>query len=333
MKLSVNILNYLKNLFYTKDEVDTELSSKAETSHTHNDATTSTAGFMSSSDKSKLNGIAANANNYSLPTASSSTLGGVKVGTNLSISNGVLSATDTTYGVATTSANGLMSSSDKSKLNGVATNANNYSLPTASSSTLGGIKVGSNLSISNGILSATNTTYGVATTSANGLMSSSDKSKLNGIASGATANTIDSSLSSTSTNAVQNKVINSALAGKAASSHTHHDSAYQTLSIAGGGTARTYRMNGWAIVYFDNLAPGSTDSWYTNCTLPYNNATGTSVYMPFNAGLDKIRVRVNGSNQLQSYNYSSYSGSGQVYGYIVYPTNSSLVSPSDGGIT
>ena len=74
-------------------------------------------------EKNKLAGIASNANNYSLPTASSTVLGGVKVGTNLSISSGVLSAKDTTYGVATTSANGLMSSSDKTKLNGIASGA------------------------------------------------------------------------------------------------------------------------------------------------------------------------------------------------------------------
>lgn len=37
--------------------------------------------------------------------------------------------TNTTYGVATTSANGLMSASDKSKLDGIAANANNYSHP------------------------------------------------------------------------------------------------------------------------------------------------------------------------------------------------------------
>ena len=56
---------------------------------------------------------------------------------------------------ATTSAAGLMSSADKTKLDGVATSANNFTLPTASSSALGGIKVGGNLSIdSNGILSA-----------------------------------------------------------------------------------------------------------------------------------------------------------------------------------
>ena len=43
----------------------------------------------------------------------------------------------------------------KSKLDGIATGANKYILPTASASTLGGIKVGSGLSISNGVLSAT----------------------------------------------------------------------------------------------------------------------------------------------------------------------------------
>lgn len=43
-------------------------------------------------EKNKLSGIASSANNYTLPTASSAVLGGVKVGAGLSISNGVLSA-------------------------------------------------------------------------------------------------------------------------------------------------------------------------------------------------------------------------------------------------
>ena len=42
-----------------------------------------------------------------------------------------------------------------------------------------------------------------------------EKTKLAGIATGATKNTIDSALSTTSTNAVQNKVINTALGTKA----------------------------------------------------------------------------------------------------------------------
>lgn len=44
-------------------------------------------------EKNKLNGIEENANNYSLPIASSNTLGGIKIGSGLSIdSNGVLSS-------------------------------------------------------------------------------------------------------------------------------------------------------------------------------------------------------------------------------------------------
>lgn len=58
----------------------------------------------------------------------------------------------------------------------------------------------------------------VATNSISGLMSASDKKKLDGIATGATKITVDTSLSSTSINPVQNKVINSALSGKAGTS-------------------------------------------------------------------------------------------------------------------
>ena len=63
----------------------------------------------------------------------------------------------------------------------------------------------------------------VATTSANGLMSSTDKAKLNGIAEDANKTTVDTALSTTSTNPVQNKVVKTALDGKASSSHTHDE--------------------------------------------------------------------------------------------------------------
>ena len=49
---------------------------------------------------------------------------------------------DTTYSAATTSAAGLMSASDKSKLDGIASGANKYSLPLAASGTRGGIQIG-----------------------------------------------------------------------------------------------------------------------------------------------------------------------------------------------
>lgn len=51
------------------DQLDLQaaLDGKAATSHTHSDATGSTAGFMSAADKTKLDGVATGANNYSHP--------------------------------------------------------------------------------------------------------------------------------------------------------------------------------------------------------------------------------------------------------------------------
>lgn len=46
----------------------TEIGKKADKDHTHDEATTTAAGFMSAEDKTKLNGIAENANNYVHPT-------------------------------------------------------------------------------------------------------------------------------------------------------------------------------------------------------------------------------------------------------------------------
>lgn len=72
----------------------------------------------------------------------------------------------------------------------------------------------------------------VVTTSVNGLMSKEDKSKLDGIATEANKTVVDSSLSSSSTNPVQNKVVNSALNGKANSSHTHTASQISDLTVS-----------------------------------------------------------------------------------------------------
>lgn len=81
--------------------------------------------------------------------------------------------TNTTYSAATTSAAGLMSAADKTKLDGIATGANKYTLPTASSSTLGGVKTTSNVTSTSGLTPCpiisgvpyykdTNTTYSLS---------------------------------------------------------------------------------------------------------------------------------------------------------------------------
>ena len=82
-------LNYVDGV---TSNIQTQLNGKAATSHSHSAATTSANGFMTAAMVTKLNGIATGANKYTLPTASSSTLGGVKVGSNLTISSGVLTA-------------------------------------------------------------------------------------------------------------------------------------------------------------------------------------------------------------------------------------------------
>ena len=221
------------------------------------DATTSSAGLMSASDKAKLDGIASGANRYTHPSYTARSSGLYKITVD---STGHVSTTsavrkeditalgipgqdtntwtafkgasstvagtsgyvpgpsagntnryfrsdgtwavppNTTYSVATTSTAGLMSASDKTKLDGIATGANKYTHPsyTARSSGLYKVTVDSTGHVSNvspvtksditalGIPGQdTNTTYGNATTSTAGLMSAADKKKLDGITSGA----------------------------------------------------------------------------------------------------------------------------------------------------
>lgn len=136
-----------------------------DTNTTYSAATQSAAGLMSAADKTKLDGIASGANKYTytLPTAGSSVLGGVKIGTTLSNSTGQLQVVTNKLSTATQSASGIMSSDDKIKLDNIAAYANNYSLPTASSTQKGGVKIGANLSMNGEVLNATNTTYSIMT--------------------------------------------------------------------------------------------------------------------------------------------------------------------------
>ena len=127
---------------------------------------------------------------YTLPNATSSTLGGVKIGSNISVSDGTISitksnvtsalgytppASDTTYGDATTTSSGLMSSTDKVKLNGIADNANYYiHPPTHPASMISGLATVATSGNYNDLANKP----GDATTSSAGLMSAADKAKL-----------------------------------------------------------------------------------------------------------------------------------------------------------
>ena len=126
-----------QNIVLTPDATNDKLTIAATYSRTT--ATTSEDGLMSSSDKSKLDGIAANANNYSHPTYTARTgkptaNATPEFGDTFTVSQitsdetgHVTGATDRTIQIpsstATTSAAGLMSASDKTKLNGIAPKA------------------------------------------------------------------------------------------------------------------------------------------------------------------------------------------------------------------
>ena len=174
---------------------------------TYNPATTSTAGLMSASDKTKLDNIEAGANKYTHPTHGAKSEGMYKVTvdglghitaataiTKADITGLGIPAQDTTYGDASTTASGLMSASDKSKLDGIASGANKYTHPsyTAKSSGLYKVTVDASGHVSataavtkadiTGLgIPAQDTTYSAATTSAAGLMSATDKTKLDSI--------------------------------------------------------------------------------------------------------------------------------------------------------
>lgn len=121
---------------------------------TYTIATTTANGLMSSDDKSKLDKIESGANNYTLPTATDSALGGIQIG---------YSENNKNYAIK-------LDTNGKAYVS-VPWTDTTYTLPKATTTTLGGIIVGDNLTIdSNGKLSAIQGTYTlpVATSSALG---------------------------------------------------------------------------------------------------------------------------------------------------------------------
>lgn len=97
-------------------------------------ATSTKAGIMTAKDKVKLDGIAPNANNYSLPLAANGTRGGIQLGyaangrnypVQLSGEKAYVNVpwtdTNTTYGLATSTNDGLMSRADKTKIDSIDT--------------------------------------------------------------------------------------------------------------------------------------------------------------------------------------------------------------------
>lgn len=84
---------------------------------------------------------ASSGSTYTLPAATGSTLGGVKIGSNITVSSGTISLSKTNV----TNALGYTPPTTDTK----------YTLPTASAWTLGGVKIGSNITENSGTISLT----------------------------------------------------------------------------------------------------------------------------------------------------------------------------------
>lgn len=151
--------------------LEAAIGNKSDTGHTHNYAGSSSVGGAATS-ANKLN---TNAGSATQPVYFEN---GVPVKTTYTLGASVPSGakfTDTTYSVATTSADGLMSAADKTTLNHLST----Y---------VGDSSVADQISEAIANKSDSDHTHTIATTSVDGMMSSTDKTKLDGIAEGAEVN-------------------------------------------------------------------------------------------------------------------------------------------------
>jgi hypothetical protein len=177
------------NLSYTTALSSGIVVSSTGTSATLPAATTLTAGLLTSDDKSKLDGIEAGANNYSLPTASSTILGGVLLGSDAVQTSAPVAATAT----ASRTYMSQLDSSGAVVVNVPWVNTTYSEITTAeidagTSSTLRTI-TGRRMGYALGSKADLNHGHDTATALADGFMSATDKAKLDGVTAGATANT------------------------------------------------------------------------------------------------------------------------------------------------
>jgi len=243
-------------------------------------ATTTAAGVMSADDKTKLNGIAEGANNYTHPTYTSKTSGLYKVtvdGTgHVSAATAVAKSDITALGIPGTDTDTHYTAVPKvgaSTGTGNAAQADPYLKIIENSSVSGYIqlKAGDNVSVSSdssGVVTF-DTTYSDATTSTSGLMSSSDKTKLNGISSGAEVN--------------QNAFSNIAVGDS---------------TIAADGKTDTFELKAGANITLtpdttnDKITIAATDTTYSDATTSVHGLMSTSDKTKLNGIAEGAEVNV-----------------------------------------
>lgn len=129
----------------------------------------------------------------------------------------------------------------------------------------------------------------VSETTAKKIMTADERTKLSGIATGANKTTVDTALSASSTNPVQNKVINTALAGKASTSH-NHNSAYIAKSLqmtADDGDVEVSWTNQDVVAKIKALGSGMTTAYASIGTTNNPNSIESFRFMVHKTGSAK----------------------------------------------
>ena len=301
VKISTNIKNFIetitKGLFYTKTETDTKLNNKANKTT----ATTSANGLMSKEDKSKLDGVATEANKTVVDSSLSSS-----------------------------STNPVQNKVVNSALNGKANSSHNHSISNIT-----------NLQLTLENKSPTGHTHDdryytetEMNTKLNGKANSSHTHSISNITNLQSALDEKAHLVHNHDNLYYTEAeIDEKLNGKADSSHTHNISDVTGLSTSLDGkmgnnySESTIESNFFAhkigniviVTWWNPPLPTAQNSWVDWKTLPYKSCNTQHIWVDGGGMGREVRVRVPpNSNKLQV--FISEGTGGIRAGMIVYPT-------------
>ena len=255
-----NGTDVFKDLSYinlTPEEVQTLIEAASHT-HDNKDVLDATTASFTTALLNKLNGIANNANNYSLPTASSSTLGGVKIGTNVGISSGVISVAN-----GSTSAKGVVQLTDSTS-----------STSTTTAATPNSVKSAYDLA------NTAKTNAATAQTAANKAQSTAD-SKIGSVAlaSGTNNGTLKLTVDGTATDNIAVKGLGSAAytASSAYATAAQGTKADNAMPKAGGTFTGAVTLNADPTAALGAATKQYVDSAKTSATSSANSYTDTKI--------------------------------------------------------
>lgn len=140
--------------------------------------------------------------------------------------------------------------------------------------------------------SDTNHTHTNASTTTPGFLSAEDKTKLNNLEQ----ITVDSTINATSTNPVQNKVINTALTGKANTNHTHSITNITNLQSQLDGKANSVHTHDdryYTETEMDEKLNGKADSSHSHSI---NDVTGLQSKLDTIPSLTSTSITVSGTD-------------------------------------